>query len=166
MLYEKKIIDNFLSKEENDNIFKVLTSNEFCWYFNSDTVTGIEELDNSMDTYFVHPFYQNFRPLSPEIDILAPIFNKLSLKALVRVKANLYPYTQEIRKHGFHIDQPYDLKSCLYYVNTNNGFTTFEDGTKVESVANRAVFFNSIEPHCSSTTSNSKFRITINFNYF
>lgn len=163
---EKKIVDNFLSKEESDLIFETLSSDVFDWYLIKYTISGNQSLDNPMDYYFIHRFYESFRPLSYHLNILNPIFSKLDCRALVRVKANLYPNTQTVRRHAFHSDQDYDLNTCLYYVNTNNGFTTFEDGTVVESVANRAVFFNSFEPHCSSSTSDTKFRITINFNYF
>lgn len=162
---EKKIIDNFLSFEESKFILDTLSDDNFPWYCNQDGVSGKKD-DNPMDFYFIHAFYDEFRPISGRLDLINPIFKKLNVKAPVRIKANLYPHTQEVRRHGFHSDQDYDLNACLYYVNTNNGVTTFEDGTVVESVFNRAVFFNSFEPHCSSSTSDTKFRITINFNYF
>ena len=40
-----------------------------------------------------------------------------------------------------------------------------EDGTKVDSVANRLLLFNSSLNHNSSTTTNAKGRYNININY-
>ena len=50
-------------------------------------------------------------------------------------------------------------------MNTNDGYTKFEDGTKVESVANRMVTFPNSMKHTGTTTSNSEYRLVINFNY-
>ena len=35
------------------------------------------------------------------------------------------------------------LTTSIFYVNTNNGYTKFEDGSIVESVANRMLIFDS-----------------------
>jgi len=52
------------------------------------------------------------------------------------------------------------------YVNTNNGYTKFEDGTKVESVANRLVTFPANMKHKGTSCTDEKIRVVINFNYF
>jgi len=51
-------------------------------------------------------------------------------------------------------------------MNTNNGYTKFEDGTKIESVANRMVFFSSNMKHTGTSCTDEKIRVVINFNYF
>ena len=51
-------------------------------------------------------------------------------------------------------------------MNTNNGYTEFEDGTKVESVENRIVYFDGSIPHNSSTCTDQKVRAVISINYF
>ena len=56
--------------------------------------------------------------------------------------------------------------TSIFYVNTNNGYTKFEDGTKVESVANRMVTFSTNMKHLGTSCTNEKRRIVINFNYF
>lgn len=163
---EKQLIDNFLTQEQSQLIANVLTCDTFPWFLNRDGIAGSGNNDHPMDYYFIHTFYDNHVPTSQFYSVLEPIFKKLNFKALLRVKANLYPCTQEVRQHGMHRDQTFDVNSCLYFVNTNNGVTTFEDGTIINSVANRVILFNSFEPHCSSSCSDQKFRITINFNYF
>jgi hypothetical protein len=158
--------DDFLESEDHNNIIQLLTGSEFPWYVKSEGVSGTDR-DGPLAYYFTHTFYTNYNICSPYFKILVPIIEKITPKALVRIKANLYPRTTTLEKHGFHEDQPFDVKSCLYYVNTNDGITTFEDTMEeVNSVANRALFFNSHYQHCSSTCTNQKYRLTINFNYF
>jgi hypothetical protein len=50
-------------------------------------------------------------------------------------------------------------------VNTNNGYTKFEDGTKVECVANRLLTFPTNIKHCGASCTDEKTRVVINFNY-
>ena len=51
-------------------------------------------------------------------------------------------------------------------MNTNNGYTIFEDGAKVESVANRMITFPANVKHKGTSCSDEKTRVNINFNYF
>ena len=55
--------------------------------------------------------------------------------------------------------------TAIYYVNTNNGYTYFEDGQKVESVENRLVIMPSNLPHAGATCTDELRRVVINFNY-
>jgi hypothetical protein len=55
------------------------------------------------------------------------------------------------------------MKSLL---NTCDGFTSLDDGTKIESIENRLLLFDSNKPHASSTCTNAKARFNMNFNYF
>ena len=50
-------------------------------------------------------------------------------------------------------------------MNTWDGDTMFEDGTIVESVANRFVTFPNHTEHTGTPTSNSYYSLVINFNY-
>ena len=58
-----------------------------------------------------------------------------------------------------------NITLVILYMNTNNGFTKFEDGTVIESVANRFVTFPNHTEHTGTTTSDSDYRLVINFNY-
>ena len=51
-------------------------------------------------------------------------------------------------------------------MNTNNGYTIFEDGTKVESVANRMITFPANLKHTGTSCTDQQVRIVINFDYF
>ena len=51
-------------------------------------------------------------------------------------------------------------------MNTCNGYTLFKDNTKVESVANRFVSFDSQLEHTGTSCTDENIRVLINFNYF
>jgi hypothetical protein len=50
-------------------------------------------------------------------------------------------------------------------MNTNNGYTEFEDGTRVESVANRFISFPVGMKHRGTSCTDKKTRVVINFNF-
>ena len=99
-------------------------------------------------------------------ELVVPLVEQLQPKSLMRVKANLYPSTETILEHDPHIDDDFSHKGAVYFVNTNNGYTTTNDNTKVPSVENSVLLFDPSEPHFSSTCTDDKFRVTINVNYF
>ena len=51
-----KVIDNFLTEEENEKLLNTLESRTFPWYFLKGKVTRKEKL---FDYQFVHIFYKN-----------------------------------------------------------------------------------------------------------
>ena len=57
-------------------------------------------------------------------------------------------------------------KTCVLYLNDNDGYTEFTDGTKVESVANTAVIFDTNTKHRGVPATNVDRRLVININYF
>ena len=58
------------------------------------------------------------------------------------------------------------MQTAIYYVNSNDGYTLFEDGTKVESVGNRLVRFPTNIKHTGTTCTDANRRVLINFNWF
>ena len=91
---------------------------------------------------------------------------RLELSELIKIKANLSFRTTEKIIHGYHVDLPYECKTAIYYLNTNDGCTMFKDGREVGSVENRLVIFNSQLAHTGTTCTDQKIRSVINFNYF
>ena len=94
-----------------------------------------------------------------------PIGDSLGIKKLYRVKANLTPRTAEHRFTGYHLDGFDCPHTAIYYINSNNGWTDFKNGDKVESVANRVVIFDSNLEHQAVSCTDEKVRVVINFNY-
>jgi hypothetical protein len=159
------IQDNYLNAADYKNLKKIIMGGKFPWYFKSGVVT-LKEKDSS-HCYWVHFFFSREDGISsPFFKILEPILKKLKVKALMRIKANLYSNQGEIKEHQKHVDFPFKHKGAIFYLNTCNGFTTLADGTKIESVGNRILLFNPSIPHHSSTCTDENTRVNININYF
>ena len=84
---------------------------------------------------------------------------------LYRIKVNLRPKSFFNRGSGYHVDGYKCSHTAIFYINTNNGYTQFENGTKVKSVENRIVCFPSNLYHRGYTCSDELRRVLINFNY-
>jgi len=162
-----KVIDNFLNQDYfNELKDLMITSRSFPWYYND----GVVEDGEQYNYQFTHVLYGNTEPMSRFYDAMKPCVVKLDALSLIRIKANLVPQHHEIIEHGFHVDIAEEknnhIKTAILYMNTNDGYTLFEDGSKVESVENRVVIFDSSIKHTGTTCTDQKLRVVVNFNYF
>ena len=175
MNYE--IIDNALSEEDLLQIQDVMMySSKFPWYLNDEITT---EKEKSSGFYATHMFFYNGADadhkifsdpekvnVSPWISIMQPVLKILNPKSILRVKGNFYPRTNFVEEHQPHIDYPFCHSAALFYVNTCNGFTRLEDGSIIDSVANRLLLFDGSLYHNSTTCTDQTGRFNINFNFF
>ena len=161
------IQDDFLPIHDYNVIYDAMTRPDFDWYYNSSTLYGIDYNNDLSDRgQFVHGFYtNNNRQVSPRFQLVKPILDKLGATTVFRVKANLQLRTEYIEQSGWHTDGYDNCITSIYYINDNDGVTELEDGSYIDSVANRMVSFPSSMKHQGSTCTNSKTRIVINFNY-
>ena len=94
---------------------------------------------------------------------------QLEVYSLQRVKINLQERQEKIIEHGMHIDYndaPENALTSILYINTNNGYTKFETGEKVESVENRLVTFPNSLKHTGTTNScDEKYRCVMNIDW-
>ena len=164
-----KIEDNFLKQEEFDKIQKLMGEpSPFPWFY-ADRIVFEDDVDKFQ---FIHAFYDNHMPMSPFSNELDSIINIIQPFSIVKIRAKLLTRTSEIVESTFHVDIPLleeNLKqwtTSIFYINTNNGYTKFEDGTIVESVANRMLSFPANMKHCGTSCTDERRRIVINFNYF
>lgn len=159
-----EITDNFLDKKTFKSIQDLILGNNFDWYY-ANSITS-EKLDKK-EFQFFHIFYLDGQPRK-NYPIINPIIKKINPFCLVRVKANLLTITPEIKEYVFHKDfqNKKNLTTAILYINTCNGYTIFKDGTKVESVANRLVEFDSNLEHTGSSCTDKNIRVVINLNYF
>jgi hypothetical protein len=163
-----KIVDNFLTKEEFSIVKETLLGILFPWY----VTYGIskhrfDDFYKEEGHQFVHMFYEDYKPNSQYYFDLMPLFlDKIQPKSLIRIKANLYPYFGKYVEHDMHRDWDFPHQGALFYVNTNNGYTILNDGTKIESIENRIAFFDTHELHRSTNCTDDKHRVVINFNFF
>ena len=106
---------------------------------------------------------------APYFEKITPLLVKINPISLWRIKANLLTRTPNIIENTFHIDgadlpeeKLKQLTTSIFYMNTNNGYTEFEDGTKVESVANRFVTFPTTTKHRGTSCTDKKTRVLMN----
>ena len=165
-----KIIDNFLEEDVFKGI-QLHLQRSTLWGFSNHIDYEEEEGDGFQ---FTHTYVIAGNHMSDYCRELFPIMNKISPVTFSRIKANLITRTPKIIENSFHIDlnlikDEERLKQWttgILYINTNNGYTIFEDGSKVESVANRYVSFPSNLKHKGTSCSDKKIRVVVNFNYF
>jgi hypothetical protein len=169
-----QIIDNALGSKQFKDIQHALLSHKFLWSFNDSIAKDvwIEGSDEDEDNYyFTNQLYirnPNQKIIStlehwPLQPLLRSVLQKDS--KLIRVKANLYLRTDKIVHHNNHIDYEFEHSAAIFYINTNDGLTVLEDGTEIESVANRLLVFDGSKPHHSTTCTDQKRRVNINMNY-
>ena len=158
------VTDNFLPEDLFNEIKDIMmVGGHLEWYYNS--FVGYKE-DENEHFQFTHKIYMDNEPRSNFYHVLKPVIDIINPKSLIRIKANLSPRAASIQEQAWHTDVDYDCKTAVLYMNDNNGYTIFEDGTKVESKANRFVEFDSQLKHSGTTHTDSKVRVVINFNYF
>ena len=172
------VIDNCLSKEKFNTIKTTMLGSDFPWYLCPTKVLYDEKsvVEDKYNYQFTHIFYNNHTVRSDWFNIIAPLIELIvqpgKTLELVRIKANLLPATHEIIQYDYHSDIEYtsdfdgfEKKTAIFYVNTNNGFTIFADGTEVKSVENRLVTFPFNSEHAGTTCTDQKTRCVININY-
>lgn len=164
-----KIIDNFLPMEDFIAIKHTVMQHNFPLFVNTN-VTNDSEPDEPWRWYGTHVAYDNDVPTS---DYFQPLYNcfiprfeemEYGFKSLIRIKINMYPHTSELKENFKHVDCPFPNYAAVYSLNTCDGYTRLRDGTKVDSVENRIVFFEGGDIHNSSTTT-TELRYNINFNW-
>lgn len=165
---EIQVIDNYLPQQDFLKLQEFF-ENHLMWQFSpfvtNNPLQGKTPRDDEFQ--FVHIFYYpNKGVVSQRVDQITPLVNKLVPRILVRIKANLNTRTDHIVQRDWHVDYDLGNKTAIYYVNTNDGYTAFESGEKVESVANRIVIFDGHKRHAGTTCTNHKQRIVLNLNYF
>ena len=160
-----KITDNFLSDDEFKSIQDWFTGESFHWYYNNSIANQKQGLDQFQ---FVHPFYDVAKPsLSKFSSFLYPFLTKLNAKYIFRIKANLRPRTTTGVLSDYHTDMDLNQQTGIFYINTNNGYTKFQDNTldDVPSVANRFLTFSGQLKHAGASPTDINNRIVLNVNY-
>jgi len=169
-----RIEDNFLDQDKFNELQNFFMGDSLPWFY----WPRIDSQDDVDKYQFYHSFYNNNNAISSFINILNPILDVLKLVSIWRIKANLLTRTSDIIENSFHVDMglsqdvPFPEEklnqwtTSIFYLNTNNGYTKFEDGTKINSIANRMVTFPANMKHTGTSCTDEKIRVVINFNYF
>ena len=156
-----EIIDNFLPEEEFKSIKSLMMSGNFNWFYHEGRT-----YDDDGNYLMVHLFFQpEVGSNSEHLNMWNTFMNKVEAKKCERIKANLTFKTPTIELSEYHSDYE-NIKTAIFYINTNNGYTEFESGVRVSSVANRVCIFDSNLKHRGTThTEGEHQRVVVNFNY-
>mgnify|MGYP000491655028 FL=1 len=112
-----------------------------------------------------HPqTFEDRYPESPHFPLIAKILDKIKYQNILRIRSSLYPRRDVQKPDPFHIDYDFPHKVCIFYVNTNNGYTMFENGEKIPSVENQLATFDGSEKHCSVVQTDTSARYIVNIN--
>jgi len=167
-----QVVDNFLTREEFNKIHDTIMSTDLAWQW-ADKIVDDDDLEFLHRSQFVSPFYHYSTGKRDGVEILKPILDRLCKgKEVLRIKANLQTYSPNPTPNKFHVDMLdedgkaiKDYYTSIFYLNTCNGATIFEDGTEIASVANRMLTFDGELMHTGRPASDAKRRVVINFNY-
>ena len=162
-----EVFDNFLEHELFKKIFDKIINSQ--WSYSDLIISFDKRICDELDNHQMYNMiYSDDEPKSDMFHLIRGIMmnDKFNFKSLIKIKANLSFRTTEKIIHGYHVDVPYECKTAIYYLNTNDGCTMFKDGREIGSVENRLVIFNSQLEHTGTTCTDQKIRSVINFNYF
>lgn len=169
-----QVIDNFLPTNEFSQLQELMMGRDFPWYF-IDIINyewSEKEKDDVRSFQFVHLLLgKSYESYSSHTQFILDLFKeRLNADMFIRIKANLNVNSPVLETYDWHTDYYAEWseqsKSAVFYVNSNDGYTEFEDGTKVESVANRIAIFPTLKSHRATNCTNSKSRVVLNFNFF
>ena len=163
-----RITDALLSEDAHAAMLAAIESREFPWEQSAILAGDFPGLDPQDNLQAVHGFYawRNQRIYrSPHLAVIAPLLARFEPMRLIKAKLNRTPRRTRHIEYGLHVDtQRRGALTAIYYLNTNNGYTLFEDGTRVSSVANRLVVFGAELRHTGASCTDAAARLVLNLN--
>ena len=179
-----KIINNFLDKEIFKNVQGFLLSAACPWFYNKSKnivytkhkgkpFSPIKGYESQNPHQFIHIFLGNEhnRTWSSWTSHLTPFLDKINPRVWIRVKSNLSTINSKPLVGGWHCDKHTDgiawtdTTTSIFYINTNNGYTMFENGQKINCVENKLVIFPNNLMHTGVSQTDTKIKVTLNLNY-
>ena len=158
--------DDFLSSDHFELLNQIILQYDFLWAWNSILYQGDFISDEKYNRQLVHWFYPKKGSFKDYYEVFKLIPDQLGAKEVIRMKLNCNYPTDKIMDHGFHIDTEENSKTSIFYMNTNNGYTKFEDnGEIVKSVENRMITFDSSRRHSGSSCTDEYNRLVLNINW-
>ena len=170
-----EVVDNFLPKEEFLAIKNLLLTNTFPWYYQNSKVGYDNDMQFTHVMYEANPKWQDAEAKKlTEIFwknkfyvSVDPLLRKLNINALIRLKANVTFRENAIRPFTMHTDNEYSTAmTAVYYINTTNGKTVFENDNEVLGIENRIVIFPAHMMHTGTSHTDEQTRTVLNINYF
>lgn len=184
-----KVFDNVISKQDQENIEKFMTGDEFPWFFSQagyyNTTTFVTEetkhlVENNpnIKEYFVlsHTTYDERGVVSSFNESCITILESIVKEKykLLRIKCNLSTKIESFKSYEHNIPHTdfnnYNTKTAIFYVNDSDGDTFFFDNNgvvikRITPKKNRLVLFDCTQLHAGSHPSKNDKRICINYNF-
>lgn len=178
------IIDNFLTKEQEDIIENILTDSFFPWFLQKTTIhsnyKAINDTQRFVDFPWLGHIIHNEKGINSNHEYVAKLIidtlknkHQFSYKEFARTQINLVFKNEDNRLSPPHNDfiGREDIDTLIYYVNDSDGNTVFyNDETsntilqEVEPKKGRIVIFPSKITHAGNRPKMNDTRIVINFN--
>jgi len=165
-MIEYKVVDNFLSKENFDNLCSIVSRTDFPFFPVGQAVHGHEHTQKS-NFFFYHNLFAHSNP-SSFFEPFRVILKRLKVISLVNMRINLTIYREGTPTFPVHNDLDFYGNTGILYLNSTDGPTVLllENEKKViESRANRFLTFKSNIKHYSINHSDPVFRYLVNMNY-
>jgi hypothetical protein len=155
-----KIKENFLDQKTLGAIKKEIEL--IPWYYSSHTAATIDV----SNFFFFHLLYANGKVQSDRYfnSLLLPVLGKIDFQYLHRAKLNLYTKQEKKIKTQYHRDEDIPHTVYLFSLNTNNGYTEFKNGEKIQSKENTMAIFSGDLEHRSINQTDENTRINLNIN--
>ena len=179
-----KIIDNFITPEQQDSLLEYVSSNKFPYRFQPTHINSGDELwAHAPDQLTHHLYMHGEKASSPHLQIIRPLFDAIVRECgnitLFRAKVNVTspcPPYNKYEPHVPHVDLGYedgvkvDHMVCIYYINYSDGPTMFFDNAwdLVDTVypqKGRAIIFDGNTFHAGSSPVSSPFRFVMNLDF-
>jgi len=155
-----EIQNQFLKYGTFNELHNQIADKNFPWYF-TQSPGEPEQYTNLL--YYDHQFSSAITPRM--MRCLVTITNQLNAISILRVKVNATP--RNAPEQEWHTDWQISTpsKTCVLYLNTNDGYTEFRD-RKVYSQENTAVIFDTNTEHRGVPASDIDRRLVLNVSYF
>jgi hypothetical protein len=163
-----QVLDHFLERTAFLRLRAAVEAAGFPWVAERILSSGYGDLDAADNLQAVHGLFlrQGGREVrSDRFELLRPLLERLQPAELVKAKLNRTARKDRHIEYGLHVDtrRP-GATTAILYLNTNNGYTLFEGGKKVVSVANRIVLFDAAHRHTGASCTDADWRLVLNVN--
>ena len=178
--------DAFLTKIEQEEYKTHLLEAPY-WRFqpktNGVSPTG-EALASNTDTFqFVCEIFSDEPTYLPTLTVLHKFLmkHKIQTTQIIRIKSNILTRNDNSDYHSIHVDQSYEHKVFLYYVNDSDGDTVFfneswspdspeapkqlTEQVRVAPQQGLGVVFDGLQYHCSTSPQNNNLRCVVNIDF-
>jgi hypothetical protein len=136
MNFECKVIDNFISLSQQEDIKRTLFDRNFPWYYSKDVTFGPDALDSQASPAFNHNFRSGFVTNTlyhNQFSFLGHLGAQIAgfkYQDIINSRSFLqFPLSQEVYKSldPLHVDTDCDHLVVLYYVCDSDGDTIIVD---------------------------------------